>query len=315
MLPGFVIHRSSEYVRLPLQCLESGIHCGICSGTYGYLGGEGMIRKRKSRRRLSRRTLLQKPRIRRWSNHPNPLVSIIIPAMNERATLPAVLYQASQVHPCSEIIVVANGSTDGTAELAVKWGARVISFTEPLGHDVGRRFGAEISKGEVLLFIDGDMVIPAKELRPFVNTIISGVDVALNGYSGPVEKQKTHPVVLAKHVLNVFLSRSNLKGASMTAVPHALSRRGFEIIGSKALEIPPLAYAMAVSRGLNVQVVHTVPVGKLNPVRQRVGKGKQDPLATLVAGDHLEALHWLVKEHGQRGGFGDLGRKRDRVRG
>lgn len=274
-----------------------------------------MIRKRKLRRGLSRRTVPQKLPIRRLSNHPKPLVSIIIPVMNEKATLSAVLYQASQVHPCSEIIVVANGSTDGTAELAAKWGARLISFAEPLGHDVGRRFGAEIAKGEVLLFIDGDMVIPAKELLPFVNAILSGVDVALNGYSGPVEKPETHPVVLAKHVLNAFLSRSDLKGASMTAVPHALSRHAFEVIGAKALEVPPLAYAMAVSRGLHVEAVHIVPVGKLNPVRQRVAKGKRDPLATLVAGDHLEALHWLVKEHGLRGGFGDLGRQRDRVRG
>ncbi|GGH34129.1 glycosyltransferase family 2 protein [Paenibacillus segetis] len=276
-----------------------------------------MIRKRKSRRQLSRRTLSPRLPIRRLFNHPEPLVSIIIPVMNEKTTLPAVLYQASRVHPNSEVIVVANGSTDGTAEIAAKWGARLIRFDEPLGHDVGRRVGAEVAKGEVLLFIDGDMVIPAKELRPFVKATLAGVDVALNGYSGPVEKQEAHPVVLAKYVLNAILSRSDLKGASMTAVPHALSRRCLQTVGSAALEVPPLAYAMAVSRGLNVQAVHTVPVGKLNPVRvrQQASKRKGDPLTTLVAGDHLEALHWLVMEHGARGGFSDLGRQRGRVRG
>ena len=276
-----------------------------------------MIRKRKSRRRLGRRTVSSKLPIRRLFNHPEPLISIIIPAMNEKATLPAVLYQASRVHPCSEVIVVANGSTDGTGEIAAKWGARLISFDEPLGHDVGRRVGAEIAKGEVLLFIDGDMVISAKELRPFVKAILAGVDVALNGYSGPVEKQEAHPVVLAKHVLNAFLSRTDLKGASMTAVPHAISRRCLQTIGSAALEVPPLAYAMAVSRGLNVQAVHTIAVGKMNPVRVRkqVNQGKGDPLTTLVTGDHLEALYWLVMEYGARGGYSDLGRQRGRVRG
>ncbi|MCM3700473.1 glycosyltransferase [Paenibacillus macerans] len=275
-----------------------------------------MVNKRKIQGRLNRKKLQRKPAMPRLVNHQDPIVSIIIPAMNERATLRNVLREAARLHPRSETIVVANGSTDGTAELAKKSGARVIRSAKPLGHDVGRRVGAEAARGSVLLFMDADMVIPAKELRPFVEAVLSGVDVALNGYSGPVASKKTHPVVLAKHVLNGLLSRTDLKGASLTAVPHALSRRGAETIGLETLEVPPLAQTKAVLLGLNVEAVHTVPVGKLNPVRaRRRAKGKRvDPLTSLVVGDHLEAVHWLIRQKGARGGYGDLGRLRGKVR-
>ncbi|MGG1931796.1 hypothetical protein [Paenibacillus macerans] len=84
----------------------------------------------------------------------------------------------------------------------------------------------------------------------------------------------------------------------------------------KTLEIPPLAQAKAVLLGLNVQAVHTVPVGRLNPVRarRRAGGRREDPLTSLVVGDHLAAVHWLTLQKGPRGGYGDLGRMRGRVR-
>lgn len=277
-----------------------------------------MVKTRKTRGRLNRKPIQLKPKQPRLVNHPSPILSVIIPAMNEKSTLRDVLHEAGRVHPRSETIVVANGSTDGTAELARECGARLIYTPEPLGHDVGRRVGAEAASGQVLLFVDADMVIPARELRPYVKAVLSGIDVALNGYSGPVHRKHIHPVVLAKHVLNGLLSRSDLQGASLTAVPHAMSLQAAEAIGLDALEVPPLALARAVLMGLNVQAVHTVPVGKLNPVRARrrnKGKGKRfDPLTSLVAGDHLEAVEWLIRQRGPRGGYSDLGRKRGKVR-
>ncbi|GAA0133318.1 hypothetical protein YSY43_01580 [Paenibacillus sp. YSY-4.3] len=271
-----------------------------------------MLRKRKLARRSARRIRYHKRLKWRVKNHPNPVVSIIVPAMNERNTLKGVLYEASRVHPYSEIIVVANGSTDGTETLARKCGARVIAVAEPLGHDIGRRVGAEAARGQIMLFIDADMVIPAMELRPFVKAVKEGVDVALNDYSGPTAGREIHPVVLAKYSLNALLGRSDLKGASLTAVPHAMSRKAVEAIGYSALEVPPVALAAAVLRGCKVRAVHSVQVGRLNPVKYK--NGRADPLTSLITGDHLEAVNRLIQEEGPRGGYGDLGRRRDKVR-
>jgi len=249
------------------------------------------------------------PRIPR-ENHPHPYVSVIIPAMNEAGKMPAVIAEARAVHPETEVIVVANGCKDQTAAVAEHMGAKVLSFAEPLGHDVGRSIGAQAAKGHILLFTDSDMIIPSAELKPFVQAVQSGVDVALNDYTGPIDRLPIHRVILAKYTLNSMLGRSDLKGASMTAVPHALSRRALTAIGADELSIPPKAHAAAVTRGLRVEAVYHVDVGRLNPGRTTGG----DPLEMLVLGDHLEALEAIITELGVRGGYHDGGRRRSVVR-
>lgn len=249
------------------------------------------------------------PRIPR-ENHSHPYVSVIIPAMNEADKMPGVIAEARAVHPETEVIVVANGCKDRTAAVAEHMGATVLSFAEPLGHDVGRSVGAQAAKGHILLFTDSDMIIPASELRPFVQAVQSGIDVALNDYNGPIDRRPIHRVILAKYTLNSMLGRADLKGASMTAVPHALSRRALVAIGAEALSIPPKAHVSAVTRGLRVEAVYHVNVGRLNPGRSTSG----DPLEMLVLGDHLEALEAIIAERGARGGYHDGGRRRNVVR-
>ncbi len=273
--------------------------------------------KLRTRRTARRESPIQADRIPppRWRDPQDgePVVSVIIPVMNERRRLAAVIREALQVHPRTEVIVVANGSKDGSAEIAAREGARVYSYPDPLGHDVGRSIGAQRARGNVLLFIDGDMVIRARELRPFVSAIESGgADVALNDYDGPIGTAQVHGVVLAKFALNALLRRYDLGGASMTAVPHALSRRAIETIGAEALAVPPLSHAMAVSMGLDVRTVHYVPVGALNPPRRR--RERKQSIEPLIVGDHLEAVDWLTARHGIRGGCEDLQRQREIVR-
>lgn len=241
-----------------------------------------------------------------------PSVSVVIPVQNERRTISNVLRQVRRIHPQVEMIVVANGSTDGTRELAARAGAKVISFDKPLGHDVGRAIGAKEANGEIILFIDGDFVIPTKQLVPFVRAIRNGVDVALNRYSGPTRQKKVHSVVLSKHVLNEILFRPDLAGTSLTTIPHALSRHALELIGVDNLAVPPMAHAIAVHKGLRVLPAHFVNVGKSNPLRR--ASFRKDPLEWLIVGDHLEALNWLFHGTNERGNRTDLMRLRGIVR-
>ncbi|KIL34701.1 hypothetical protein SD71_18195 [Cohnella kolymensis] len=226
--------------------------------------------------------------------------------MNERQKLSSVIREAFRVHPRTEVIVVVNGSTDGSLGIAQRSGAKVLVYDRPLGHDVGRSIGADNAKGSILLFIDADMIIPAVKLKPFVNAVAKGVDVALNDYSGPVKRSKVHGVVLAKHALNQLLGRPDLQGASLTAVPHALSRKALDAIGSPALSVPPLAQAKAIHKGLNVRRVIFVNVGRLN---RRRGKRKYS-LERLIVGDHLEAIEWWMSQTDARGGYEDVTRQR-----
>ncbi|PQP80897.1 glycosyl transferase [Paenibacillus sp. PCH8] len=242
-----------------------------------------------------------------------PMLSVIIPAMNEERTIGAVVREALRICRDAEVLVIVNGSTDGTGGVAKRAGARVLSYAEALGHDGGRKIGAAAARGQVLLFTDADIAIPAEQLAPYVQAVLKGTDVALNDYHGPVNRSPIHPVVEAKHMLNSILARSDLRGASMTAIPHALSRHGLEVIGISSLEVPPLAQAKAVIGGLRVRAVHHVPVGRMNAVRIKRRSGP-DPLSQLVLNDHLEAIRWITETLGSRGGYSDLERVRSLAR-
>lgn len=276
------------------------------------------VNKRRTARRVNR---IRRPGWREANSIPSghssalsavPYVSVIIPVMNERRTIAKVIREARKVHPSTEVIVVSNGTTDQSDRIAERAGAQVLRYEEPLGHDVGRTAGALAARGEVLLFIDGDMVIQATQLRPFVSCIAKGSDVALNHYSGPRNKQRVHRVVLAKHVLNELMSRPELLGMSMTAVPHALSRKALETIGAEHLSIPPLAHAIAIQKQLKLAPAHSVNVGRMNKRRMKLGSA--DPLVNLIDNDHLQALRWVIDQAGPRGGQSDLDRQRHLVR-
>lgn len=90
-----------------------------------------------------------------------PSVSIIIPARNEAHNLPRLLDSiARQGLQPREVIVANDASTDATAEVAVRHGARVVD-TKPLpegwrGKTWACHQGAQHASGELLLFLDAD---------------------------------------------------------------------------------------------------------------------------------------------------------------
>lgn len=85
-----------------------------------------------------------------------PYISVIIAALNEEAAITSVI-SAVPASLVDEIIVVDNGSTDRTAEMATAAGARVV--TEPVP-GYGRAFRAGIQalscECEIIVFLDGD---------------------------------------------------------------------------------------------------------------------------------------------------------------
>ncbi len=88
---------------------------------------------------------------------PNPLISVIIPTRNRRdLVLRAVRSVLRQDHPHRQILVVDDGSTDGTVEaLAGEPGCRVIR-QEAGGPAAARNTGITAAEGEYLAFLDSD---------------------------------------------------------------------------------------------------------------------------------------------------------------
>ena len=96
-------------------------------------------------------------------------MSIVVPARNEATTLPDLLASLGALDPAPhEVIVVDDGSEDGTAEVARTRGVDVHSVPGPpegwLGKPWACQQGARRATGDLLLFLDADVQLSADAL-------------------------------------------------------------------------------------------------------------------------------------------------------
>ncbi|HDR7334302.1 TPA: glycosyltransferase [Bacillus anthracis] len=244
-------------------------------------------------------------------------VSVVIPVHNEASTLSKVLAEVKKLEPY-EIIIVDNGSTDGTKEIALQHHCRVIYYNHSLGNDVGRAIGAREAKGEIVLFLDGDIVMKSEELYPFIKGIQQGHQIVLNNLTWSVYlKVRPHYTTVGKYMLNRYLNKKEFVVGSLIAIPHAISREVIEKLGWWNLADPALFQAMAMSRGVDISDMASVDViytNKVRPVHTGTSPDSPYPKATSrIMGDHLRALQYVIETYGNRGGFSEGNKDREFV--
>jgi glycosyltransferase involved in cell wall biosynthesis len=88
------------------------------------------------------------------------LISIIVPVYNGHEVLPRCLEALrGSTYRSYELIVVDDNSTDDSAEIARKMGASVYHMAVQSGPAAARNLGAQKARGEILLFVDADVVV------------------------------------------------------------------------------------------------------------------------------------------------------------
>lgn len=102
-------------------------------------------------------------------------VSVIIPAFNEEDTVANVVEVIKKVKYVNEIIVVDDGSTDRTKELAEKAGAKVISHPTNLGKGSAIKTGFKETDSDIIAFIDADIYnLTSKKVDSIIKPILEG---------------------------------------------------------------------------------------------------------------------------------------------
>ncbi len=104
-------------------------------------------------------------------------ISIVIPALNEAATIAQILAEIHSL-PNLEIILVDGGSSDDTVKIATELGVRVLSSSKGRAHQMN--VGAKAATGEILLFLHADTFLPSG----FDRMVRSTVRPSLGGQGG-----------------------------------------------------------------------------------------------------------------------------------
>jgi glycosyltransferase involved in cell wall biosynthesis len=102
-----------------------------------------------------------------------PLVSVIVPTFNGATYLPfAIESVRRQTYPTIEIIVVDDGSTDGTGEMVARMSGLAYVCQLHQGIGAARNAGVALAQGELLAFLDADDLFAAEKIARQVDRLL-----------------------------------------------------------------------------------------------------------------------------------------------
>ncbi len=119
------------------------------------------------------------------------MISVIIPCYNEEKYLPKIIASLKkQTEKGFEIVVVDNNSMDKTFKVAEKLADKVVKCKEQ-GLSPARNWGAKVSRGEILAFVDADCTVS----KDWIKIIKEGFkDKSILGMSGPILHKFRNPL-------------------------------------------------------------------------------------------------------------------------
>lgn len=171
--------------------------------------------------------------------HERPLLSIVIPAHNEERRLPPSLEKIDaflQTQPFdAEVIVVENGSTDRTVEVAEEYArehpyVRVIKATVR-GKGLAVKEGMLVARGEYRFICDADLSMPIEEIVRFLPPNVNGHDVIIASREGKGANRVGEPEHrhLMGRALNLIIKLAAVRGFEDTQC-------GFKMFNRRAAE-------------------------------------------------------------------------------
>lgn len=161
-------------------------------------------------------------------------VVAIIPAYDEEKTVASVVRAVRSSNLVDEVIVVNDGSSDQTSQVAKAAGARVIDLAQNVGKGGAMKAGADATDADVLLFLDADLTgLTPEHLHDLLHPVVTNdadmtVGVFEEGRFATDMAQKITPFLSGQRAMHRWI---------MSEVPHVEhSRYGVEMALSRFAE-------------------------------------------------------------------------------
>ncbi|MHA3059174.1 glycosyltransferase family 2 protein [Acinetobacter sp. ANC 4636] len=128
-------------------------------------------------------------------------ISVVLPAKNEAGAIGQTIAQIQRLQLAYEIIVVNDGSTDQTKQVAEQAGAKVISHPYSKGNGAAIKTGARHAQGEIIIFMDADGQHDPNDIPQFIKKLEQGYDLVVGA------RQKGSQASLGRGFANAFYNK------------------------------------------------------------------------------------------------------------
>lgn len=158
---------------------------------------------------------------------------MVVPVCNGAATLGRCLTSIQQnPRHLFELIVADDGSTDGSADLARELGARVVPMPARSGPAAARNAAAREARGEIVLFVDADIVVRRSTVEQFIRYFDGDPGVAAVFGSYDDDPQAENFISQYRNLLHHFVHQtSERQSASFWAGCGAIRLAAFNAVG------------------------------------------------------------------------------------
>lgn len=194
----------------------------------------------------------------------SPDVTVLVPALDEQDTIEEVLDRLLALPISLQVIVIDDGSTDGTSEILDRYRDRITTIRneEPSGKGMAIRRGLALAAGKVIVIQDADLEYEPEEIPQLVEPILSGLYGVVYGtrFANGMHKD----MALPNRIVNIMLrwAVALLYGRKLTdeATCYKAFRRDIleEMdLECKRFEFCPEVTAKAILMG---EHIHEVPI-------------------------------------------------------
>jgi len=157
-------------------------------------------------------------------------ISIIVPVYNNPQDLEDCLSALLNTSgPDSELIVVDDGSTDNTASVGERMGVKLLRLAENSGVAAARNYGASQARGEILFFVDADVVVARGTVERIVKVMQENQNLAAVFGSYDAQPRARGLVSQYRNLLHHFVHQnSNPEASTFWAGCGAIRRPVFQ---------------------------------------------------------------------------------------
>ena len=185
--------------------------------------------------------------------------TVLIPAFNEEKRIAATVRAARSIPGVTRVIVVNDGSTDQTGELAEAAGALVVESGKNLGKGGALNLGLPLVVGDYLLLLDGDLGPTASEGKKLLSAVVKGQADLVIGRFPPGETKSGFGLLLgcARWLVRQF---TGLTLSAPLSGQRALNRKALQALGGKFDEGFGVEVAMIIDVARKGLVIKEIPV-------------------------------------------------------